>query len=174
MRTTSRPLLVLLLLLVLLVGVGGALRWWPTRPRAEWDVTADTLVLEIASHPLEGGNYQPQVQLWGDGRIIWQQTDSTDGQQFMEGRLTPEAMRQVVERIIAAGAFDPMLDLGGGVIFQYLHVNLRTHRRCVYNTDDRMERILQADAELFAFLYAGAGSPGGRPTAKVMPESDCR
>jgi hypothetical protein len=132
------------------------------------------VVLEVASHRLEGGAYRPTVQLWGDGRIIWQNVDAGGRRQYFEGHLSPEAMRDVLERVIKAGAFDPMLDLGGGVVFQYLHVNLLDQQVCVHNSDDRMERIIQADAELLPFLYAGAGTQAGQPISVVVPTKDCR
>lgn len=55
-----------------------------------------------------------------------------------------------------------------------LHMNLLTEQRCVYNTDDRMARILQADPELIPFLYAGANLQEGQPIPEVTPKSACR
>jgi len=60
------------------------------------------------------------------------------------------------------------------VVFQCLHVNLLNQQVCVHNTDDRMERIIQADADLLPFLYAGAGAQGGRLIPGVAPTNDCR
>lgn len=160
--------------LLLLVGIAIALQWWPPRPQAQWNATPDTLVLEVASHPFEGGTYQPGVQLWGDGRIIWYTKDAGENWHYVEGHLSSEAMRDILERVIDAGAFDPMLDLGGGVVFQYLYVNLLDQQVCMHNSDDRMEHMIEADENLLRFLHTGAGAQARTPIPMIAPTKDCR
>jgi len=172
----NRRLRSALILLLLVVSSALTLFWWPPRPAARWDTSPHTLVVELASkRRLEGDTYYPIVQLWGDGRIVWRQMTNHGGNElFQEGYLSAEAMHQVVERIIAARAFDPMLDMGGGLVFQYLHLQLLSEQHCIHNTDDRMEAIYHADPTLVAWLSSGAGVPESRPIAGVILQSSCQ
>jgi hypothetical protein len=159
---------------LVLLGIGIAIWWWPPRPQPLWNDSSTVLVLELASHALEGGTYMPSVQIWGDGRIVWWHAEANGTGRFLEGKLSRDALRHALDRVIEAGTFDPMVDLGGGVVFQYLYVNLRNQQRCVHNTDDRMERIIQADPELLHFLRTGAGLHTGQAIVGLASTTDCR
>ena len=49
--------------------------------------------------------YIPEVQVWGDGRIIWVVREG-GARRVLEGRLTTEQMKALLQRIVDAGFFD--------------------------------------------------------------------
>src|SRR6185295_2367504 len=51
-------------------------------------------------------NYIPDVQIWGDGRMVWTQSSSTGNQRrVLEAHLTPEQMTGVLQRAVNDGFF---------------------------------------------------------------------
>ena len=48
--------------------------------------------------------YIPEVQIWGDGRIIWV-TKEGQRRQVLEGQLTTEEMEVLLRRFVDAGFF---------------------------------------------------------------------
>jgi hypothetical protein len=103
--------------------------------------------------------YIPEVRIWPEGRIIWVAWEG-HSRRVLEGQLTKEERKAVLERIVSAGFFeweDNYYTLGGNSISpMYLLVNLA----------DRSKEIREhggapdAYYELEEFLQSGAGTEG--------------
>lgn len=101
---------VLILVLSLLVAACGAIS--PVRSDVAWDTDPSALIVRFYSPYTTAGlagafddrYYVPEVQIWGDGRIIWV-TQEGSGRRILEGQLSSEEMTVLLERIVEAGFF---------------------------------------------------------------------
>src|SRR5690242_7921307 len=75
------------------------------RPAAEWDSDPNTVVLSVTTccdgEPAwMSENYIPEVQIWGDGRLLWVEHNSAGGRRLLTGTLTPEALRAFLRQYV--------------------------------------------------------------------------
>jgi hypothetical protein len=177
-RRCGRPMAGLiagLLVMALLVACGA--RASPQPPVTEapaggpgtvlWDPNPSTLIVRFYSPSTTAGlagafdrrYYIPEVQLWGDGRIIWVVREGA-GRRVMAGRLTTEQMETLLGRIVAAGFFEweEAYYTPGGHSFPPMHL--------LVNLADRSKEISEhggapeAYYELEEVLLSGAGAEG--------------
>ena len=77
-----------------------------------WDTDPSALIVRFYSPYTTAGlagafddrYYVPEVQIWGDGRIIWV-TQEGAGRRILEGRLSEEEMEALLQQIVEAGFF---------------------------------------------------------------------
>ncbi len=130
----------------------------------QWDTGLNAVVVRLTGGLSIAGAYNPNyyipdVQLWGDGRIVWVKTDGVARQVF-EGQLTTEQMESLLQRIVDAGFFEwqDYYDALGG--------NSWTPRLFRVNLVDRFKEISEHGAappafyELQDFIKNGAGAEG--------------
>jgi len=122
--------------------------------------------------------YIPEVQVWGDGRIIWVQRERTQ-RRVLEGRLTTDEMRALLQRIVDAGFFswrDRYYTLGGySHPPMYLLVSLTGQSKELYEHGGAPDAFY----ELREFLTSGAGAAGHdhvptRGYLTASPEPDAK
>ncbi len=103
--------------------------------------------------------YIPEVQVWGNGRIIWVQRDGTE-RRVLEGHLTTHDMRALLHRIADAGFFswkDEYYTLGGhSYPPMYMFVGLASQSKEIYEHGGGPDALY----ELREFLTNGAGVTG--------------
>lgn len=81
----------------------------PPRPVLEWNTSSETVVIEAY---VVGGmvpmnyhqNYIPEVRVFGDGRVVWVEWQDAR-RTVLEGRLTQNELRTVLEEFSSAGFF---------------------------------------------------------------------
>lgn len=107
----------------------------PESPGVAWDTDPSALIVRFYSPYTTAGlagafddrYYVPEVQIWGDGRIIWV-TREGSGRRIWEGRLSGEEMEALLRQIVDAGFFsweDEYYTPGGhSMPPMYLMVNL--------------------------------------------------
>jgi hypothetical protein len=158
---------VLFLSLVLVACRAELLNSTPTQPGVTWDSDPSTLILRHYSPSTTAGlagafdrrYYIPEVQLWGDGRILWVTRDGS-GRRIMEGKLTSGQMRALLGQIVGAGFFDweETYYTPGGHSFPFMHLQV--------NLADRTKEIkVHGGAPvpypaLVELLQSGAGAAG--------------
>jgi hypothetical protein len=132
-----------------------------------WDPSPTALVIRYYSPHTTAGlagaydrrYYIPEVQVWGDGRILWVSQEGAR-RRVLEGRLTPEQMRALLRRTLDAGFFgweDEYHTLGGNSYPRMvLSVSL------VGRSKEVTEHGGAPDAfyELVELLTGGAGAAG--------------
>jgi hypothetical protein len=138
----------------------------PPRPELTWDPSPDSIVLETY---VAGGlapmnymrNYIPDARVWGDGRILWVETNGS-GRRVLEGRLSEEELRALLQQFSDAGFFGweahyappyQVYDAGTTVLM----VNLLSTRKQV---TEYFEGAPARFHELAALLRSGAGVSG--------------
>lgn len=163
----------LTLLLTLSLAALACVTVLPPRPVLGWDTSSETVVIEAY---VVGGmvpmnyyqNYIPEVRVFGDGRVVWVEWQDAR-RTVLEGRLTQNELRTVLEEFSSAGFFgwenfyEP-----DGVIYDAptstLHVNLLSINKSV------SEYVEGAPAQydvLWARVAHGAGATG----AEFMPQN---
>ena len=133
-------------------------------PHVQWDTGPNAIVIRLTGGLSIAGAYNsnyyiPDVQLWGDGRIIWVKTEGLARRVF-EGKLTAEQMKSLLQRIVDAGFFEwqDYYDALGG--------NSITPRLLLVNLTGRSKEISEHGAappafyELQDFIKNGAGAVG--------------
>ena len=150
-----------------------------------WDPSPSALIVRYYSPHTTAGlagaydrrYYVPEVQMLGDGRIIWVRREGT-GRRVLEGRLTPDQMKAFVQRIVDAGFFgweDEYYTLGGNSYPpMVLSVSLIGRSREVSEHGGAPD----AYYELVEYLTGGTGAAGydyvptqGYLTAAPGPEA---
>lgn len=130
----------------------------------QWDISPNALVIRLTGGLSIAGSYNPNyyipdMQLWGDGRIIWVKTDGTARRVF-EGRLTPDQMKSLLPTIVDAGFFE------WGDYYDALGGNSWTPRLWRVNLIGRSKEISEHGAapdtfyELRDYVKNGAGAVG--------------
>lgn len=135
--------------------------------RVAWDHDPSALIVRFYSPSTTAGlagafdrrYYIPEVQLWGDGRIIWVVQEGA-GRRVMAGRLTVEQIETLLERIVAAGFIEwqEQYYTPGGHSFPSMHllVNLSGRSKEISEHGGAPE----AYYELEELLLSGAGAEG--------------
>jgi hypothetical protein len=102
--------------------------------------------------------YIPEVQIWGDGRIVW--VTQNVQRRVLEGQLTAEQMQELLQRIVDAGFFeweDQYYTPGGhSSPFMHLQVNLVGRSREIREHGGAPESYY----DLEKWLLNGAGAEG--------------
>jgi hypothetical protein len=139
----------------------------PTQEEIAWDADPEVLIVRLYSPHTTAGlsgaydrrYYVPEVQVWGDGRIIWVAREG-GARQVFEGQLSPEQMDALLTRIVEAGFFEweeKYATLGGNSMPpMHLQVNLAERAKEIQEHGGAPE----AYYDLEAFLLAGAGAQG--------------
>lgn len=131
---------------------------WNTDPAAV--VVSATFCCGFTT-PLAPLNYIPDVQVWGDGRIVWVERDDGGRRRVLEGRLAEADLAAALQRVVDAGFFgwqDRYADNRiADAAEQCLAVTLegRSKRVCEY-----FAGAPDAFHALYDFLAAGAGAAG--------------
>ena len=162
MVTMKRVLLSFILLISL---VSCAREQMPSSTDIEWDTSTSATIVKLYSPFTTAGlsgayddrYYIPEVQIWGDGRIIWVMPDGHQ-RRVLEGHLTPDQMGALLRRFIDAGFFqweDRYQTLGGNSMPpMYLQVNLIGHSKEISEHGGAPD----AYYELEELLLGGAGA----------------
>ncbi len=78
-------------------------------PSPRWDHSIEASVLYTFPGAMHiDFNYIPDVQVRGDGRIVWVERRPEGGRRVLEGRLTEAELLLTVQRAIEGRAFDPL------------------------------------------------------------------
>jgi hypothetical protein len=123
----------------------------------EWDHDPGALIVEVGTFggpfPLPGdSNYLPDVQVWGDGRIVQTERRDDGSRVTWEGYLPEETLTNLLQFILEEGFFDwrdhyQPHDPPGGLPTTYIVVNMadRSKRVSQYfeGAPVGFERILQ-------------------------------
>jgi hypothetical protein len=155
-------LILALFLLVTACRAGSAVRG-----DVAWDTDPSALIVRFHSPYTTAGlagafddrYYVPEVQIWGDGRIIWV-TEEGSGRRIWEGHLSTEEMEALLRRIVEAGFFsweDEYYTPGGhSMPPMHLMVNLTGRSKQMSEHGGAPD----AYYELEALLRSGAGAEG--------------
>ena len=151
-----------------------------------WDEDPATTIIKLYSPHTTAGlsgaydprYYVPEVQIWGDGRIIWVERED-QSRRVLEGRLTEAETKALLTRIVEAGFFEweESYQTLGGNSLPWMHLQI--------NLSDRSKEIREhggapdAYYDLEAHLLDGAGADGrafvpacGYLTARLFSSSD--
>src|SRR5437879_3547952 len=75
----------------------------PTPIILNWNTSPTARIIRIAESNgqspvvFDHNFYIPEVQIWGDGHVLWIPTESRSGWDILEGQLTPEQMKAVLQ-----------------------------------------------------------------------------
>ncbi|MDY7075890.1 MAG: hypothetical protein SXV54_03095 [Chloroflexota bacterium] len=137
---------------------------------ARWDPSPTALIVRYYSPHTNAGlagaydhrYYIPKVQVWGDGRIIWVQREGAR-RRVLEGHLTTDQMKALLQRILEAGFFDwkdEYYTLGGNS-YPPMHLSVSLIGRSFANVEvSEHGGAPDAYYELVGFLTSGAGAAG--------------
>ena len=133
---------------------------FPPRLETKWNRSLDEKIVVLGFTGEVDYNYIPDVQIWGDGHIIWVQHRFDGSRRVLEGYLSEREITNILMSIIDAGFFDEYSrfdwDVNAG---HYLGVGLSNlyYRDTIdsFGGDDN-QRIL----DLVNFLKDGAGVSG--------------
>ncbi len=135
----------------------------PQAIQVRWDTSPTALVVRYYTGPAIGITYNPnyyipEIQVWGDGRIIW--VEGHAPRRVLTGRLTTDQMKSLLQRIADAGFFGwaDKYGIGGSTHAPgHLSVSLMSQSKEVVAYDPTAPR---AYFELTGFLQGGAGATG--------------
>jgi hypothetical protein len=133
-----------------------------------WDTSPSATIVRFYSPYTTAGSqggsfdkryYIPEVQLWGDGRIVWVRYEGVR-RQVLEGQLTTEQMQILLQQIVEAGFFEwdsVYYTLGGhSSAPRHLQVNLVDRAKEISEHGGAPEAFYQ----LVELLLNGAGATG--------------
>lgn len=135
-------------------------------PEVSWKTDPGSLIVSGTfccgfTTPLVPLNYIPDVQIWGNGHIIWVERAEDGSRRVLEGWLSPQEMTQALQQVVDTGFFgmrskykNPLV---ADVAEKCLVVNLAGFEKqvCEY-----YEGAPQAFHELYDYLASGAGVEG--------------
>jgi hypothetical protein len=133
----------------------------------QWDTSPSARIVRYYSPSTTAGMagaydrryYVPEVQVWGNGRIMWV-VKERGSRRVLEGQLTTEQMKALLQRIVEAGFFgwEERYYVPGGhsFPFMYLEVNLTRHSKEVAEHGGAPEAFY----ELVELLEGGAAAEG--------------
>ncbi len=165
----SRRTILLFILCPLLVAcaAGGPSQPTPTAADVRWNTDPSAKVVMLYSPHTTAGlsgayddrYYIPEVQIWGDGRILWV-TQEGQRRRVLEGQLTTEEMEALLRRFVDARFFgweDEYYTPGGHSLPRmYLQVNLADRTKEISEHGGAPE----AYYDLEELLLSGAGAQG--------------
>jgi hypothetical protein len=79
-------------------------------PEVKWDTSPEKVIIRATFccglvPESFARNYIPDVQVWGDGRILWSQTGSSGERRVREGHLSESELKGLLERVVDDGFF---------------------------------------------------------------------
>jgi len=82
----------------------------PPHPPVSWDTRPEALIVRATFccgmvPPTVVRNYVPDVQVWGDGRMIWVQPAAPSQRRVLETHLTTDQMTALLQRAVNDGFF---------------------------------------------------------------------
>jgi len=164
MRASRLPLL-LVAAALLLAGLACNTLLGP-RPAVAWDPDPAAVVLRATFCcglvPMSvAQNYVPEVQIWGDGRIVWVNQSNGGAREVLTGTLTPDQMKALLQAYVDAGFFGWDTNYGdysitdGATQCVSVALTSRTHKVCEYYRGAPAKFH-----ELYNTAAGGAGAPG--------------
>jgi hypothetical protein len=132
----------------------------------EWDHDPSAVIVKYYSPSTTAGMagayddryYIPEVQIWGDGRIVWVARE--ERRHVLEGRLTAQQMGGLLQQIVDAGFFhweEQYYTPGGHSFpFMYLQVNLAGRSKEIGEHGGAPEPYYRLEE----WLLSGAGAEG--------------
>ena len=142
------------------------------RPAVAWDPDPAAIVVRATfccgMVPMAvAQNYIPDVTVWGDGRIVWIDSDNAGARRVLSATLTPDQLTALLQQFVDAGFFGWDTNYGDYSITdgasQCLQVTLAStgHSVCEYYSG--------APAK-FHDLYTTASSGAGATGVEFVPE----
>ena len=144
------------IILILLFAAAGILFLLiPLKPKAEWDSSSETRIITIGYRGEVDYNYIHNVQVWGDGHIVWVEHDLNGNRQVLEGNLSEGEMADLISRFIEADFFEGYQRFDWDFDFgKYININLLNINHDVTEVD----KTYQSIGNLISFLESGAGA----------------
>ena len=141
----------------------------PPRPPLEWNPDPTNLVVQASSSGgmLPDPNNVPGARLWGDGRLVWAEFDSSGGRLVQTRTLTPDEMRALLQRIENDGFFGWKDQYSPGQVFDAPSTCVT-----VWLTSQSKStcEILSGAPAGFERLYADLASGAGQAGNDLAPE----
>jgi hypothetical protein len=142
-------------------------------PPLVWDQDPETVVISATFccgfvPQMAVTNYIPEVQIWGDGRIVWVVQEDTGSRTVFKAQLSQDEIKELLEKIAAAGFFGWEPRYGDFTVTDLadkcLQVNLESGATavCEYH-----KGAPQAFHELYNLITAGAGKRGSIYTPEI-------
>ncbi|MCP5079019.1 MAG: hypothetical protein GY951_13315 [Psychromonas sp.] len=131
-------------------------------PIAVWYPSSDAKIISLSYSGEVDAGYISDVQLWGDGRIVWVEYDSDGNRQVFGGHLPKAEMKHLINQFIEIGFFDRDKFFDEIVFGPYVRIKLLNadYRAPVFDgalANEVMERNENLDS-LARFLQSGAGA----------------
>lgn len=135
-------------------------------PEVTWDTSPDKVIIRATfccglvpqGYAL---NYIPDVQVWGDGRLIWVQTSNGGERRVLVGHLSESEMKALLQRVVDEGFFGWKDNYADYTVTdmpsQCLSVEFATQSKSVC---EYYQGAPQAFHELYAYVAGGAGTTG--------------
>jgi hypothetical protein len=102
----KRRLGYILAIAILLIFITGIYYFYFWSPAPEWDKSPQTHIITIGKLWSEiDYSYIPDVQIWGDGYIVWVEYSSDETRKVLEGRLTQQEMTSLIQKLIGLDFF---------------------------------------------------------------------
>lgn len=132
-----------------------------------WDTDPSTTIIKLYSPHTTAGlsgaydprYYVPEVQVWGDGRILWVEREG-QSRRVREGHLTEAEIKALLTRIVEAGFFEweeSYQTLGGSSLpWMHLQVNLSGRSKEIREHGGAPDAYYDIEAH----LLSGAGADG--------------
>jgi hypothetical protein len=159
----KRILLILFTIVLLLLGSCSLYFFLPPTLKAEWDMSPDKRIIKVWFRGEVDYNHIPNVQLWGDGHIVWVKYNASSKRQVLEGYLSKEEMIELINKLIEVGFFEGYsrfnyfnLNVPGGNILEVTLLNINHQVTIDPSTDYNNQDVL----DLVYFLRNGAGVAG--------------
>jgi hypothetical protein len=129
----------------------------PPKPKADWDFSSEARIITVGYRGEVDYNYIPDVQVWGDGHIVWVIHDPNGNRRVLEGYLSQEKMKDLINQFIDADFFEGYRRFDWDTDFgQYISINLSNISHEITEADD----INNSIDRLVGFLKSGAGVKG--------------
>jgi len=143
----------------------------PPRPAVEWDHSPEAVVLRATFccglvPQFYAENYIPEVQIWGDGRLIWVEELDGGARRVLVGALTETELAALLQRFVDAGFFGwadnyANYDITDGAT-QCLRLTLSSLSKSVCE-------YYEGAPAAFHTLYAEAASGAGAAGSEFVP-----
>lgn len=102
--TKLRLVYVAIITTVLIVGTGlYFFYFWSPAP--EWDKSPQAQIITIEEITESDYNYIPDVQVWGDGYIVWVEHSPDRSRKVMEGRISEPEIASLIQKLIRLDFF---------------------------------------------------------------------
>lgn len=155
---------------LLLAGVACVTLLGP-RPAVEWDPDPNALVLDATfccglAPAWVAENYIPEVQIWGDGRIVWVEKNAAGGQRVLTGALTPDQLTALLQQYVDAGFFGWDSLYGD---FSVTDGASQCVRVALTSVIKEVCEYYSGAPEEFHTLYSSAAGGAGAPGAALAP-----